>query len=102
MAHQVDQPLAALIVDLKRRGLLDETLIVVMGAGFAAGAGAAGVTTLGVNHLTGEALTDGLLENSLAGGAIGMSVAGLPASWSSASAITQTGSGTQTSSVQPG
>lgn len=64
-------------------------VIVVMGAGFAAGAGAAGVTTLGVNHLTGEALTDGLLENSLAGGAIGMSVAGLPASWSSASAITQ-------------
>ncbi|MEM7284775.1 MAG: hypothetical protein AAF480_00350 [Actinomycetota bacterium] len=64
-------------------------LIVVMGAGFAAGAGAAGVTTLGVNHLTGEALTDGLLENSLSGGAIGMSVAGLPASWTSASAITQ-------------
>ena len=64
-------------------------LIVVMGAGFAAGASAAGLTTVGVNHLTGEALTDGLLENSLAGGGIGMSVAGLPASWSSASAITQ-------------
>lgn len=64
-------------------------LVVVMGAGFAAGASAAGLTTLGVNHLTGEALTDGLLENSLAGGGIGMSVAGLPASWSSASAITQ-------------
>lgn len=64
-------------------------LVVVMGAGFAAGASAAGLTTVGVNHLTGEALADGLLENSLAGGGIGMSVAGLPASWTSASAITQ-------------
>ena len=64
-------------------------LVVVMGAGFAAGAAAAGLTTVGVNHLSGDALTDGLLENALAGGAIGMTVAGLPASWSSASAITQ-------------
>ena len=28
MAHQVDQPIAALILDLKQRGLLDETLII--------------------------------------------------------------------------
>ncbi len=31
MAHQVDQPIAALITDLKSRGLLDETLIVFTG-----------------------------------------------------------------------
>ena len=31
MAHQVDQPLAGLIRDLKSRGLLDETLIVFTG-----------------------------------------------------------------------
>jgi hypothetical protein len=31
MAHQVDQPLAALITDLKARGLFDETLIVWAG-----------------------------------------------------------------------
>ena len=31
MAHQVDQPIAALITDLKTRGLLDETLIVFTG-----------------------------------------------------------------------
>jgi len=31
MAYQVDQPIAALIQDLKRRGLLDETLIVWAG-----------------------------------------------------------------------
>jgi hypothetical protein len=31
MAHQVDQPLAALIRDLKARGLLDETLILFSG-----------------------------------------------------------------------
>ena len=31
MAYQVDQPIAALIIDLKRRGLLDETLIVWAG-----------------------------------------------------------------------
>jgi len=31
MAHQVDQPIAALIADLKSRGLLDETLIVFTG-----------------------------------------------------------------------
>ena len=31
MAHQVDQPIAALISDLKARGLLDETLIVFTG-----------------------------------------------------------------------
>lgn len=31
MAHQVDQPIAALIKDLKARGLLDETLIVWAG-----------------------------------------------------------------------
>jgi hypothetical protein len=31
MAHQVDQPIAALITDLKARGLLDETLIVFTG-----------------------------------------------------------------------
>lgn len=31
MAHQVDQPIAALILDLKRRGLLDETLVIWAG-----------------------------------------------------------------------
>ncbi|MEN9022314.1 MAG: DUF1501 domain-containing protein, partial [Verrucomicrobiales bacterium] len=31
MAHQVDQPIAALILDLKQRGLLDETLIIWAG-----------------------------------------------------------------------
>ena len=31
MAHQVDQPIAGLLKDLKRRGLLDETLIVMCG-----------------------------------------------------------------------
>lgn len=31
MAHQVDQPIAALIRDLRQRGLLDETLIVFTG-----------------------------------------------------------------------
>ncbi len=31
MAHQVDQPIAALIKDLKRRGLLDETIIIWAG-----------------------------------------------------------------------
>ncbi|MFT4843141.1 MAG: hypothetical protein ACI8UD_000006 [Planctomycetota bacterium] len=31
MAHQVDQPIAALILDLKRRGLLDDTLVVWAG-----------------------------------------------------------------------
>ncbi len=31
MAHQVDQPIAGLITDLKARGLLDETLIVFTG-----------------------------------------------------------------------
>jgi len=31
MANQVDQPIAALIVDLKQRGLLDETIIVFAG-----------------------------------------------------------------------
>tara|TARA_B100001123_G_scaffold319859_1_gene358636 strand:+ start:4114 stop:5532 length:1419 start_codon:yes stop_codon:yes gene_type:complete len=31
MAHQVDQPIAALIKDLKQRGLLDETLLVFTG-----------------------------------------------------------------------
>ena len=31
MSHQIDQPMAALIVDLKARGLLDETLIVWAG-----------------------------------------------------------------------
>ncbi len=31
MAHQVDQPIAALITDLKSRGLLEETLIVFTG-----------------------------------------------------------------------
>lgn len=31
MAHQVDQPIAALIVDLKARGLLDETLVIWAG-----------------------------------------------------------------------
>jgi hypothetical protein len=31
MAHQVDQPIAALLVDLKRRGLLDETLVIWAG-----------------------------------------------------------------------
>jgi uncharacterized protein (DUF1501 family) len=31
MAHQVDQPLAGLILDLKSRGLLEETLIVFTG-----------------------------------------------------------------------
>lgn len=64
-------------------------VVVVMGAGFTAGAVAAGATTMGVNHLTGEALTDGVFENSLAGGAVGMSVAGLPASWTNASSILQ-------------
>ena len=32
MAYQVDQPIAALIKDLRQRGLLDETLIVFTGA----------------------------------------------------------------------
>ena len=31
MAHQVDQPIAALMVDLKQRGLLDETLVIWAG-----------------------------------------------------------------------
>ena len=31
MAHQVDQPIAGLITDLKARGLLDQTLIVFTG-----------------------------------------------------------------------
>jgi hypothetical protein len=31
MAHQVDQPIAALLVDLKQRGLLDDTLVVWAG-----------------------------------------------------------------------
>ncbi len=31
MAHQVDQPMAALIADLRQRGLLDETLVVWAG-----------------------------------------------------------------------
>jgi hypothetical protein len=31
MARQVDQPLAALLIDLERRGLLDETLVVFAG-----------------------------------------------------------------------
>ena len=31
MAHQVDQPIGALIKDLKQRGLFDETLIVFTG-----------------------------------------------------------------------
>ena len=31
MAHQVDQPIAALLVDLQRRGLLDETLVIWAG-----------------------------------------------------------------------
>jgi len=31
MANQVDQPIAALLVDLKRRGLLDETLVIWAG-----------------------------------------------------------------------
>ena len=31
MAHQVDQPIAALIADLRQRGLLDETLIIWAG-----------------------------------------------------------------------
>jgi arylsulfatase A-like enzyme len=31
MAHQVDQPIAALLLDLERRGLLDETLVIWAG-----------------------------------------------------------------------
>lgn len=31
MAHQVDQPIAALLMDLERRGLLDETLVIWAG-----------------------------------------------------------------------
>jgi len=31
MANQVDQPIAALLVDLKQRGLLDETLVIWAG-----------------------------------------------------------------------
>lgn len=31
MAHQVDQPIAGLLVDLKQRGLLDETLVIWAG-----------------------------------------------------------------------
>ncbi len=31
MSNQVDQPMAALIVDLKRRGLLDETIVIWAG-----------------------------------------------------------------------
>jgi arylsulfatase A-like enzyme len=31
MAHQVDQPIAALMTDLKQRGLLDETLVIWAG-----------------------------------------------------------------------
>lgn len=31
MGHQVDQPIAALIVDLKQRGLLDETIVIWAG-----------------------------------------------------------------------
>ncbi len=31
MAHQVDQPIAALIMDLKRRGLLEDTLVIWAG-----------------------------------------------------------------------
>ena len=31
MAHQVDQPIAALLVDLKQRGLLDQTLVIWAG-----------------------------------------------------------------------
>jgi hypothetical protein len=31
MAHQVDQPIAALVMDLKRRGLLDDTLVIWAG-----------------------------------------------------------------------
>ena len=31
MAHQVDQPIAALLTDLKARGLLDETLVLWAG-----------------------------------------------------------------------
>ena len=31
-APEVDKPIAGLIMDLKRRGLLDETLVVMMGS----------------------------------------------------------------------
>ena len=31
MGHQVDQPIAALLVDLKQRGLLDETIVIFAG-----------------------------------------------------------------------
>ena len=31
MGHQVDQPIAAMLVDLKRRGLLDETIVIFAG-----------------------------------------------------------------------
>ena len=31
MGHQVDQPIAALMVDLKQRGLLGETIVVFAG-----------------------------------------------------------------------
>ena len=31
MGHQVDQPIAALLVDLKQRGLLDETIVIWAG-----------------------------------------------------------------------
>lgn len=61
---------------------------VVLAAGFAAGGAAAGLTTVGVNHLSGAHLTDGVLENAVNGGIIGFSVAGLPAAWTEAAAIT--------------
>lgn len=61
-------------------------------AGFAAGAGAAGATTIAVNHLTGEALFDDTFANALEGGMIAMSVAGLPAVWSGVRSAAAAGS----------
>lgn len=61
---------------------------VVLAAGFAGGGAAAGATTLGVNHATSDGLTEGLFSNMVGGGLIGVSVVGLPTTWTNATAIT--------------
>ena len=60
---------------------------VVWAAGFAAGGAAAGATTLGVNHATSDGLTEGMFSNMVGGGLIGVSVVGLPTTWTNATAI---------------